>query len=686
MSPVSSSAIFEQAMLPRFSNIRPEGIESTVRQLLAEERAKLNSLLSNQENYTWDKLMQPLEALHAQFSEYWSPISHLHAVMESEALRAVYHQVLPVITEHYTELSQNEKLYQAISVIAEKELENLNNAQRKIIENDLRDFKLSGVHLPPDKKIILQTLQKKLTEKTTLFADHILDATHAFTLHITEEPLLTGLPANTKALLKEQAEQKGLVGYVLTLDYPVYSSAMRYLSDRNIRQNLYEAYVTRASECGPHAGKWDNTFIMEEIISIRHEIAKLVGFDNYAVYSLATKMAKSSERVLNFLEDLLTKSLPVAQQEYDTLRKFAEAKDGLPKLEPWDVAYYSEQLQKELFHFTQEDLRPYFPAHAVINGLFAIMQKIFGLKIEAQKNVEVWHKDVQFFAIYDEDNHLRGGVYMDLYARPHKRDGAWMDECRTRRQFATGKIQLPVAYLTCNFMRPVGHQPALLTHDDVLTLFHEFGHCLHHVLTQVDYPSVAGINGVPWDAVEFPSQFLENFCWEKEAIELLSHHVDTGETLPQDLYEKMVAAKNFQAGLQMVRQLEFSLFDFRLHLNYDPQKEKQVQAVLDEVRQQTAIAPVLPANRFQHSFSHVFAGSYAAGYYSYKWADVLAADGYEKFEEDGIFNRATGRAFMQCILEVGGVPDPMAAFVAFRGREVRIDALLRHHGLETVGV
>lgn len=672
---------FNKNLLPDFKEINPVNIEPAIDHLLEKNRHLIKKLLAQSEPFTWQNLMEPLENINDELNKAWSPIAHMHAVMETEALRKAYNETLQLLTDYHTELSQNEKLFKAIASLPDSaEFERLNAAQRKIIENDVRDFKLSGVHLSEDKKQRLAELQKQLSQLTTKFSENVLDATQAFTIHVTDIHQLEGLPPHALQLAMDNAKQRQLEGYVFTLDYPSYSTAIKFLHNRDLRRKLHEAYTTRASDQGPNAGKWDNTQVMEDILRIRHEIAQLVGFNNYAEYSLATKMAKTPEEVLHFLDDLLKRSKPIAEEEYQEIIAIAKKLDGLTTLEAWDLSYYSEKLQESKFHFTQEDFRPYFPIDKVLNGMFALVNKIYGITIRKEDDVEVWHPHVSFFSIYDDKNEIRGGFYIDLYARPHKRDGAWMDDCRTRRRI-NGQIQYPVAYLTCNFMPPTEDQPALLTHDDVLTLFHEFGHCLHHMLTKVDYPSVAGINGVPWDAVEFPSQFMEYYCWEKESLSLISGHYQTGEALPDDLYQKMIAAKHFQTGLQMIRQLEFSLFDFRLHLNYNPQLTHQVQTVLNEVRKETAVITVPSFNRFQHSFSHIFAGGYAAGYYSYKWAEVLSSDAYAQFEEKGIFDRRTGQSFMENILEIGGVRDPMASFIAFRGREPRIDALLKQSGI-----
>lgn len=673
---------FKKETLPHEKAIDLDQIKPTLSKMLNDNKATIETLLAQKKPFTWDNLMQPLEDMHDELNRYWSPIAHLHSVMETDQLRQIYNEMLPILTEYHTEISQNEGLYQAILQIKEsKEFANLSPAERKIIENDIRDFKLAGIHLPKASKERFAALQKDLSRQMTIFSEHLLDATQNYMLHFKDEKALAGLPPQALKLAKENATKRNLEGYVITLDFPSYSTAMRFLDDRQLREKLYTAYVTRASDLGENTEKWDNTPVIQQILAIRLEMAKLLGFKNFAEYALQTKMAKTPDEVLLFLEDLLKRSSSIAKEEHQELEDFAKKTGNIDQLQAWDSAYYSEKLQEKKFHFNQEDIRPYFPIHHVLSGFFTIMNKIYGLTIRVEKDVAGWHKDVQFLSIYDSDNNLRGGVYIDLYARAHKREGAWMDDCQMRHLQANQQLQLPIAYLTCNFMPPVDDQVALLTHDDVLTLFHEFGHCLHHLLTKVNYPSVGGINGVPWDAVEFPSQFLEFFCWEKVSLDLIAKHYQTGEPLPHDLYRNMVAGKNFQTGLQMIRQLEFALFDFRLHLEFDPNQLNQVQTILDEVRKQTMVIPVPKFNRFQNSFSHIFAGGYAAGYYSYKWAEVLSADAYAKFEENGIFNRTVGLSFMENILEVGGVREPMDAFIAFRGRRPKLDALLRLTGI-----
>jgi oligopeptidase A len=668
-------------LLPIFSDIQPNAIEPALKHLIAQNRATLNKLLE-QKIYTWENFMAPLEEMDDQLTRLWSPISHLHSVAESDALRTAYNACLPLLTEYHTEVMQNESIYKAIQSIAEgSEYSNLNLAQHKIIQNTLRDFKLAGVHLLPAEKARFTELQKQASKLSAKFSENILDATHAWTLHVTDPDALLGLPEQTLKLAEQTAQQNKLEGWVLTLDSSCYSTVIKNLAHREFRWLFYEAYVTRASDQGPNAGGWDNTMIMEDILKTRHEIANLVGFKNYAEYSLATKMARTPERVLQFLHDLMTQSKQAAINEIQELAEFAKEFDGIEQLEAWDLPYYSEKLRQAKLALAEDDLRPYFPITKVLEGMFTIVNKLYGIKIVERYGVDTWHPHVQFFEIYDENEMLRGYFYTDLYARPHKRDGAWMDECQSRRRLADGSLHLPIAFLTCNFMRPLNGNLALLAHEDVQTLFHEFGHCLHHLLTQIDYAPVAGINGVPWDAVEFPSQFFEHWCWEKEAIALISAHKDTGEPLPDILYNKLLSAKNFQPGMHMLRQLEFALFDFNLHLNYDPTKKSQVQETLNQVRQKISVISIPSFNRFQHSFSHIFSGGYAAGYYSYKWAEVLSCDAYAPFVEKGIFDSATGKAFVKNILEQGGIKDPMELYVAFRGHEPTIDALLKESGL-----
>ena len=667
--------------LPPFTAINPEHVEPAIDEVLSDNRAAIARLLDSRQAYTWSNLVEPLEDLANRLRRVWSPVGHMNSVVNSPELRAAYNACLPKLSDYATELGQNERLYQAYQAIADGgEWSRLDIAQKKIIDNALRDFRLSGVALPTDKKARFKVVMQELSNLHAKFEENLLDATNAWHKQIADVRELAGLPAGALGLMAQTAKQRYMEGWVLTLEFPSYIPVITYADNRDLRREMYEAYVTRASDAGPHAGRWDNTPVMEKILALRHESAQLLGFNNYAEYSIAPKMAQSTEQVLGFLTDLAERSLALAKNELEEVRAFAREYHRQNELEAWDIGYYSEKLRQHRYAISKEDLKPYFPEQRVVTGMFQVVNRLYGLDIRELANVEVWHPSVRFFEICDAEGKLRGQFYLDLYARPNKRGGAWMDECISRK-FDAKKTQTPVAYLTCNFSPPVGDDPALFTHDEVLTLFHEFGHGLHHMLTKVDYPSVAGISGVPWDAVELPSQFMENWCWQREALDLIAGHYQSGAPLPEDLFHKMLAAKNFQVGMQMVRQLEFSLFDFRLHLEYDPASGPRVYETLNRVRDQVAVMKPPSFNRFPHSFSHIFAGGYAAGYYSYKWAEVLSSDAFAAFEEKGIFDRETGLRFLSTVLEQGGSREPMELFVAFRGREPTIDALLRHSGI-----
>jgi len=601
--------------------------------------------------------------------------------MNSEQLRGAYNACLPKLSQFGTELGQNKDLYQAYKTLAASaEYATLDIGQQKVINNALRDFRLSGVELSEVDKAEYKDISQQLSTLTAKFEQNLMDATQAWKKHITDESLLSGLPQSTIDMAAQFAQRDDLEGWVFTLNFPSYMPVMSYADNRDFREEMYTAFATKASDQGPHAGQWDNTEVMLSILDLRHKLANLIGFNSHADYSLATKMAQSPEQVLDFLNDLAARSKPIAEQEFIALKAFAKETANMDELEAWDVTYFAEKLRQQRYSISQEELKPYFPEDKVVSGLFAVVNRLYGLDIKERKDIDVWHKDVRFFDIFDGKGELRGQFYLDLYARQNKRGGAWMDECLVRRQTQDG-IQTPVAFLTCNFSEPVGDKPALFTHDEVTTLFHEFGHGLHHMLTKIHHAGVAGINGVAWDAVELPSQFMENWAWEREVLDLISGHFETGEVLPQDLFDKMIAARNFQSAMTMVRQLEFSIFDFRLHLEYQADQSNQVDKILAEVRQQVAVVKPPTFNRFAHSFSHIFAGGYAAGYYSYKWAEVLSADAFSKFEEKGIFDRATGIEFLEAILEQGGSREPMALFIEFRGRKPEIDALLRHSGI-----
>ncbi|MFE8033988.1 oligopeptidase A [Thiohalocapsa marina] len=675
---MDSNPLLESSALPAFSRIRPEHVEPAIDQLLADGRQLVDELASQADTATWENFVERIEEEDDRLSRAWGPVSHLNSVMNTDELRAAYNACLPKLSDYATEVSQNPELYRGYKRVAEQP--GLNPAQRKLLENTLRDLHLAGVDLPADKKARYREINQALSQLTNKFAENVLDASNAWTLQLHSEERLAGLPASAKALARQHAKERGLDGWVLTLDFPSFEPVMRYADDRALRREVYEAFTTRASDQGPHTGQWDNTEVMERILALRHEQAQLLGFGSYAELSLAPKMARDTDEVLGFLHDLAGRSVTQARAELAELRTFAAAEHGVDDIQPWDLGYWSEKLRQHRYAISDEELKPYFPLEGVIQGMFAVAERLFGVRIERADGVDTWHKDVRFYQISDPDDTLRARFYLDPFARQRKQGGAWMNGAVSRMRMAS-REQLPVAHLVCNFTPPVEGHPSLLTHREVETLFHEFGHGLHHMLTRVDYPPVAGIHGVPWDAVELPSQFMENWCWERESLDLFAAHWETGERIPDDLFERMTAAKNFQSAMAMVRQLEFALFDFRIHAEFDPAQGGRIYDILDQVRDEVAVLKPPPSNRFAHGFSHIFAGGYAAGYYSYKWAEVLSADAFSLFEEQGIFHEASGRAFREQILEKGGSADAMALYVAFRGREPNVDALLRHTGI-----
>lgn len=675
-----SNPLLSKDSLPLFNQIQAEHIQPAIDDILSTNRQKINELLNNKKNYSWATLVEPLEKLENDLGCAWSTVSHLNSVKDTPEFREAHDAALSKITDYSTEMGQNEALYEAYQMIAKSEdYANFNYAQKKVIENELRDFKLSGVGLSKDKKEHFKLLRKKLTELESQFEHNVLDATEGWELLITDIEKLKGMPSHALESTQKAASDKGLQGWLISLDFSTYHAVVSYAENRALRKQVYEANVTRASEVGPNAGKWDNSQVMEEILKIRQELAIILDFNNFAEYSLATKMAKNTDTVLEFLLNLAKRSKPQALKELDELKQFGLKKYGINQLEAWDTSFLSEQLCKEKFTISQEELRPYFPENKVLNGLYTIVNRLFGITIQEEHQFEKWHDTVRLFRVFDEKNKLRGQFYIDLYIRPHKRQGAWVAECRDRVSL-NGTLQTPVAYLVTNFTPAELGKPALLTHDDVTTLFHEFGHCLHHVLTQIDYSSVSGTH-VEWDAVELPSQLLENWCWESDALELISAHYQTGEVLPKAIINKLKEAKNFLSAMFMVRQLEFSLFDFQIHLQKNMSSAQQIQTIIEDVRKTVSVMSPPPFNRFQHTFTHIFGGSYAAGYYSYKWAEVLSSDVYEEFEKHGIFNAKIGHKLLSCILEQGGAKDAMALFVEFKGREPQVDALLRHSGL-----
>ncbi|PHM30688.1 oligopeptidase A [Xenorhabdus innexi] len=677
-----TNPLLTYSVLPKFAEIEPAHVVPAVKETLANYRQIIEKILTENSTFTWDNLCQPLSEEQDKLSRMWSPVGHLNSVKNSPELREAYEQSLPLLSEFSTWLGQHEGLYQAYKSLKESEIFNsLPQPQRKSIEDTLRDFELSGIGLPEEKQKRYGEIAARMSELGSQFGNNVLDATMGWTKLITDENVLAGLPESAKAAAKAAAEAKEQEGWLLTLNMPSYLPVMAYADNRELRQEMYYAYTTRASDQGPDAGKWDNNAIMAEMLALRHELAQLLGFKNYAEKSLATKMAKEPQQVLDFLSDLANRAHGQGKKELEELTSFARSNYGIDKLEAWDITYYSEKQKQHHFSIDDEQLRPYFPEQRVLEGLFEVVHRIYGITAKERHDVEIWHSDVRFFELYDEKQVLRGSFYLDLYAREHKRGGAWMDDCAGRMRHATGEIQKPVAYLTCNFNKPVGDKPALFTHDEVITLFHEFGHGLHHMLTEIETLDVSGINGVPWDAVEQPSQFMENWCWEPEALAFISGHYETNEPLPQEMLASMLAAKNYQSAMFILRQLEFGLFDFRLHAEYDPAKGAQILPTLYSVKEQVSVVPSPEWNRFPNSFSHIFNGGYAAGYYSYLWADVLAADSYSRFSEEGIFNRTTGQSFLDNILSRGGSEDPMTLFVRFRGREPKLDAMLKSAGI-----
>ncbi|WP_298721503.1 oligopeptidase A [uncultured Oceanisphaera sp.] len=668
--------------LPPFSQIKPEQVKPALEHAIADCKKRVETVLACDEAFTWDNLVAPLEEVNDRLGRIWSPVSHLNSVLNSDELRQAYESCLPLLSEYHTWMGQHEGLFEAYQSLAERDsFKKLSLAQQKEVDNTLRDFRLSGIALEASQKQRFGAIQTRLSDLASGFSNQVLDATQAWIKQITDKNQLAGLPESALAAAKAQAEARELDGWVFTLDIPSYLPVMMYADDAALREELYRAYCTRASDQGPNAGEFDNTATIEEILALKQELAELLGYENYAQLSLTTKMAENEQQVLDFLNQLAERSYPQGQADLAELTEFAREHHGIEQLNAWDVTYYGEKLKQHKYTISDEELRPYFPEHKVVHGLFETVKRLFGVKVVERFGVEVWHPDVRFFDIYDEEGELRGSFYLDLYARANKRGGAWMDDCIGRRYREDGSLQRPVAYLTCNFNGPVGDTPALFTHNEVETLFHEFGHGIHHMLTKVDVAGVAGINGVAWDAVELPSQFLENWCWQPEALAFISGHHETGEPLPADLLERMLAGRNFHSALMMLRQLEFALFDFRLHMATDGSQPDRVQQILNEVRKTVSVLPPPAFNRFQHSFAHIFAGGYAAGYYSYKWAEVLSSDAFSRFEEEGVFSAKTGRDFLHAVLEQGGSKEPMELFKQFRGREPKIDALLRHSGI-----
>ncbi|MEZ2419191.1 M3 family metallopeptidase [Luteibacter sp. RCC_6_2] len=677
----STNPLLDPNGLPAFSAIRPEHVEPAIDALIAEQRVAIQRIAAPDGVRDFEHVMLTQERLDQTMARAWAPVSHLHSVADSEALRKVHGAAEEKLTDHGIEVGQNRDLYAAVQAVADRsDFAALPVAGRAAVEHALRDFSLSGVALEEPARSRFREIGVELSKLTTEFSNAVLDASEAWHKHITDERDLAGIPASGRAVLREYAREEKLDGFLVTLKQPSVQAVLTYAENRDLREAVYYAYQTRASDQGPDKGKFDNSARIEKIVALRHEAAQLLGYANAAEESLATKMATSPGSVLSFLRDLATRAKPVAREELDELRRFATGELKIDNLEPWDVAFAAERLRQQRYAIDEEQIKPYFPASAAIEGLFMVVERLYGVRFAPRDDVDTWHKDVKYYDLKNADGTIFAGAYLDLYARSGKRGGAWMDVCASR--FRDGDhLQLPIAFLTCNFPPPTDGAPALLTHDDVLTLFHEFGHGLHHMLTEVDIPSVGGIDGVEWDAVELPSQFMENFAWDREALRSFARHYETGEPLPDDIYQRMLDARHFHAGLFLVRQLEFALFDFRLHLEYDPSLGARPLDVLEEVRREVAVLHPPAWQRFPHAFTHIFAGGYSAGYYSYLWAEVLSADAFEAFEEAGVLDRATGERFRREVLAVGATRPALESFEAFRGREPRPDALLKSYGL-----
>ncbi|WP_367607014.1 M3 family metallopeptidase [Legionella sp. W05-934-2] len=664
--------------LPKLDNLDTKEFVNQLSLLLQSNLDQINDIIREHHHYTWDNLMQPLEWMENNVEKHWAPIAQLNAVVNSDDLRVCYQKSLAKLTAYEATVGQNEDLYNAICSI---DIGKLSHTQKKIIHDSLRSFKLSGVALDSANKKRFEEIQTRLSELSNQFENNVLDATQDYYYHVERKDELKGMPAHAIEAAQQLASSRGETGYMLSLEFPCFYAVITYAEDRILRENIYHAYMTRASDIGPSAGKFDNGPIIYEIMALRQELAKLLGFETYADYSLADKMAKNRQEVMDFLTDLNSRAYHQARVEFKQLESFAQQNLGFEHINPWDIAYISEKKRQHRYHLSQEDLRPYFPLSKVLEGMFEIIKRLYGIQINKMEPPSVWHNDVNCYQMVDDKGNLRGIVYMDLFARSNKRGGAWMATLQSRCLLPDGSIQYPIATVNCNFAK-TDKKESCLSHDEVLTLFHEFGHCLHHVLTKVDYYSASGINGVEWDAVELPSQFFENWCWQQSALDLISKHVTKGETLPVTMFDQLWATKNFQSAMAMVRQLEFSLFDFRLHSEFDPKNGPgQIEGILSDVRESTSVVPIADYNRFVNSFSHIFGGGYSAGYYSYKWAEVLSSDAFSRFEEDGIFNSHSGRDFLHFILETGSSQTAKEAYLSFRGRMATVDALLKHSGI-----
>ncbi|MCP5347777.1 MAG: M3 family metallopeptidase [Gammaproteobacteria bacterium] len=676
-----TNPLLSGGLLPPFSSLKNDHIEPALKQVIQENQSALDALLAEESTEPdWQTLIQVLDNLEDRLDSLWSTVSHLFSVNNSKPLREIYDRCQPLVTEYYTSLSQNEALYLRIRELRQQaEAQDLSDAQVKVLDDYLLDFRLAGVTLEANSKQRFKELEKKLSQLSTQFSNNVLDATHDWTRHVTDPEQLAGLPETALGVAEDAARQKGLDGYLLTLDFPCFHAVTTYADNEELRQEIYTAYVTRASDQGAGSGDWDNAPLIDQILATRREKADLLSFESYADLSLATKMADSPEAVIQFLNELIVRGRPVAEREFQELVEFS-ATLGKRQLNAWDIPYYSEKLRTHLYDISQEALRAYFPAEKVKSGLFEIVGRLFGISVQPNSEYETWHPSVEAYDILQDGKHI-ARVFLDLYTREGKRSGAWMAGCRSRRRLDDGSLQLPAAYLVCNFSAGKAGKPALLTHSEVTTLFHEFGHGLHHLLTREEILRVSGIHGVAWDAVELPSQLMENWCWNPDSIKLISSHYQTGEPLPETMLNRMLAARNFQAGLRMMRQLEFGLFDFELHRGLAQLGPGYVRDTMQAVREKTAVYRIPDFNRFENSFSHIFAGGYAAGYYSYYWAEVLSADVFSKFADAGVLDASTGHRYLDSILSRGGAVKALQLFKDFMGREPTIDALLIQNGM-----